>query len=460
MFQQLVSEFELCFHGLGGGTERLATVGGLVSNQLWITNNLALFYNAVHDKQSSVRSKAKHPAKHQMPPSLVPLYFLFRCICLSFELAEPNTIIPSLPSRTHTMKEAVCQHFQIDPANTSVLDIRHLYTSITNIVHNEHNESSDLVADDAGALSNNHSPAVHRKYYSTAHIGAEARRFSAYHHFLGENLHSSDCSFTMTLEPITSTQQRRALQCLFGQLAIFNDCDQEQMIEFSCNSSSKHKYFGIRCGMGKSLSLLIPITIEKLTRRFSGCRVFVLPYAFLKDSAHEAFRTKLNQFKDYLDIQSYAASSITDSSLPIPLTNENPPDILLLTVDAAANLIQYHPSLLRTWHATKALRGVWFDEIQCLFDEYGFRQVYQKLPLYASIGAPVTLLSGSFPYELVESTMKYLKLLPENEILDSNVDVVKSKDLVGSGFTFEVVVVNDIIADTIDLMKDFCSSTG
>ena len=212
--------------------------------------------------------------------------------------------------------------------------------------------------------------------------------------------------------------------------------------------------------MGKSLSLLIPITIEKLTRRFSGCRVFVLPYAFLKDSAHEAFQTKLHQFKDYLDIQSYAASSITDSSLPFPLTNDNPPDILLLTVDAAANLIQYHPSLLRTWHATRALRGVWFDEIQCLFDEYGFRQVYQKLPLYASIGAPVTLLSGSFPYELVESTMKYLKLLPENESLESNVDVVKSKDLVGSGFRFEVIVVNNIIADTIDLMKDFCSNTG
>ncbi len=63
--QKLFSEFEICFHGFGGGAERMATVDGLYDDQCWISNSLLLFYNAVHNKQASVRWPSKNPVKHQ-----------------------------------------------------------------------------------------------------------------------------------------------------------------------------------------------------------------------------------------------------------------------------------------------------------------------------------------------------------------------------------------------------------
>ena len=81
--QKLFSEFEICFHGFGGGAERMATVDGLYDDQCWISNSLLLFYNAVHNKQASVRSPSKNPVKHQPPPSIVLLFILFHKLFVS-----------------------------------------------------------------------------------------------------------------------------------------------------------------------------------------------------------------------------------------------------------------------------------------------------------------------------------------------------------------------------------------
>ncbi|KAL9178466.1 hypothetical protein ACHAXT_003796 [Thalassiosira profunda] len=104
LFQQLASEFEICFHGFGGGSERQTTVLGLFAKQLKITNNLDLFYVAVHGKQANVRSKGKVPVEHQLPRSLLPLYLLFRQITMELETEPSNLAIPPIPSRTFTMK--------------------------------------------------------------------------------------------------------------------------------------------------------------------------------------------------------------------------------------------------------------------------------------------------------------------------------------------------------------------
>jgi hypothetical protein len=44
IIQKLISEFEICFHGFGGGAERMSTIDSLYADQCWITNNLSLFY--------------------------------------------------------------------------------------------------------------------------------------------------------------------------------------------------------------------------------------------------------------------------------------------------------------------------------------------------------------------------------------------------------------------------------
>ncbi len=291
--QKLVSEFEICFHGFGGGAERMSTVDGLFADQCWISNNMSLFYNAVHNKQSSVRSPSKSAVKHKSPPSIVPLFLLFRQVCLSINSATSNEVIPSLTRRTFFMKNALCAHFQIDPKIVSSLDIRHLYTTITNIIYNDHVTENKLVASPHGAQLNNHSHAIHQQHYATVITGSHDRMIEAYHSFLGETMHNSDRNFSISMEPISATQQQRALQSLFGQLSMAHDEDQEKMIDLSCNSNNKHKFFGLRCGLGKSLSILVPVVNEKLSRRGNRCRILVNPYGFLNDSAYVAFTSRL-----------------------------------------------------------------------------------------------------------------------------------------------------------------------
>ncbi len=458
--QKLVSEFEICFHGFGGGGERMSTIDGLYADQCWISNNLSLFYNAVHNKHPSVRSSTKKAVKHQAPPSMVPLFILFHQVCMCFTSSDSNAVIPTLPTRTFTMKNALCAHFQIDPKIVSALDIRHLYTTITNIIYNEHSNSNELVANITGAQLNNHTHAMHQQFYATTIIGSEAKMIETYHSFLGETMHHSDRNFSLTMEPVTSTQQIRSLQCLFGQMALVRDQDQQKMIDISCNSHDRHKFFGLRCGLGKSLSILVPVVNEKISRRGSKCRILVNPYGFLNDSAHEAFSCKLEKFLDVLTIESYSAVDIKEDQIPDGLSQDNPPDILLLTLEAAGNLMQYHPIVLRKWKELDLLHGVWFDEIQCLLDEYDFRHIYQQLPLFASIGIPVTVMSGSFPRKLVNSVMKYLNLLPNHLSNTNTIDQIHSADIVGCGFHFEVVLVKDVFVETLEMINTFKQETG
>ena len=159
-------------------------------------------------------------------------------------------------------------------------------------------------------------------------------------------------------------------------------------------------------------------------------------------------------------MKSYSSRDINDKELPEDLSIANPPDILLLTIEAASNLVQYHPVVLRTWEESDLLHGVWIDEIQTLLDEYDFRTVYQQLPLYGTIGTPVTLMSGSFPRQMVSSVMKYLNLLPQNSIMATSIDEVHSEDIIGSGFYFEVVIVEDIIKETLEMIQQFQNKTG
>ena len=161
----------------------MSTIDGLYADQCWISNNLSLFYNAVHNKHPSVRSSTKKAVKHQAPPSIVPLFILFRQVCMSVTSPDSNAVIPTLPTRTFTMKNALCAHFQIDPKIVSALDIRHLYTTITNIIYNEHSNSNELVANITGAQLNNHTHAMHQQFYATTIIGSEAKMIETYHSF-------------------------------------------------------------------------------------------------------------------------------------------------------------------------------------------------------------------------------------------------------------------------------------
>lgn len=454
VFQELVSQIEILFHGFGGGGERASTVSGLFAKQLHITSSLDMFFYAVHDKEASVKSPRKKAAKHKMPPSCVILYMLFRRICILLECGSSSSVVPIISGRTILMKHAICRHFGLDSKVVSALDIRHFYTSITNDVYARC--PTLLIADDDGAKANNHSAPVHAKHYPTEIVGAEDARYEEYHRVLGETRHASDCNYQLQLDPISDTQLQRALQSLFGQLAAFTSSEQKDMVRYSFNSRTNHKVYFLQCGGGKTLSILLPIAYEKTTMQFGGCRIFILPYVFLVESLREAFESKLQHFD--VTILAYTASSITDSSRPDELNSHDPPDILILTADAAANLVQFHSVLLHTWHTAKLLRGIWIDEVQTIIGEFSLRPCFQQLPKFTTIGPPISLLSGSYAPKMMSSLLHKFNLGNE-----SSVDIVQSPDLIGSGLNLEVIKISDgldIISVAIELVDKYCQDTG
>ena len=58
------------------------------------------------------------------------------------------------------------------------------------------------------------------------------------------------------------------------------------------------------------------------------------------------------------------------------------------------------------------LRAVKTDKVQTLFIEFGFREAYQTIKQFATLGCEVTLLSGSCPKQLVLPLMRSLRLFP------------------------------------------------
>ena len=367
LFQQLVSLIEIIFLGLGGGAERLTTVVGLSANQLWLAANNHLYFYAVHDKVASVKSPTKQACKHKIPPSLVPIYLLFRRIVIELGLGNTSAVIPNIERRTVLMKHALCNFFGISIHDVSVTDIRHLFASVTNIIFQQHPIA--LTADKEGAEANNHSSKVHRRWYSTSVIGGPELRYKNFHNFFGEGDAQSEINSQITRQPVSNGEIRSALQIMYGPLAEFNSSEQEEMVRCSCISKEKNKFYGLGCGIGKSLSLLIPVAVDKMSMQFTGCRMFVLPYVFLLESLREAFVSKLQNFD--VSIIALTGASIDEESPPHDL-KDGPPDILLLTVDAAAKLIRYHHVLLRTWHEAKLIQGIYFDEVQTFLGEFSF----------------------------------------------------------------------------------------
>ena len=254
LFQKLVSLIEVIFHGLGGGAERLTTVASLSANQLRLAGDNNLYFYATHKKVSSVKSPPKQACKHKIPPSLFPIYLLFRQIVIALGMDNTSAVIPNIDRRTVLMKHVLCKIFGISYRVVSATDIRHLYASATNIVHG--NNPIALTADDEGARANNHSSRVHVNWYSTSLRGGQEGRYSAYHDFFGESAIQKELNSQITRLPISTEEIRRALRIMFGPIAEFNGPEQEQMVRYSCSSNDRHKFYGLQCGMGKTLSLL------------------------------------------------------------------------------------------------------------------------------------------------------------------------------------------------------------
>jgi hypothetical protein len=455
-FQQLVSLTEIVFHGLSGGSERGTTIDGLLGCGLRLDPAMHLYFYAIHDKQSKTQnSTGRKQVRHRIPQSAVILVILFRKICLLLGHTG-STLFPRIDNRSHYMKDSIGDIFNFGSNSTSKIDIRKLYTSICNCVFADPTKGTQLIADDEACVMNNHSAGSHLTSYATTLANSEEIMFEKYHEALGEVTIKNFYGRIEVRPHFGDDDILSALQDLVGVHADYRDFEQKQMLRLVCNSYDKHKFFGIACGGGKSLSILVPIVVRLQASLAVGCQIVIEPYSFLRESLKTNYLKRLGHLQAHVQVESYSAADITDGafdSLPSSLRSDNPPHILLLTLDAASNLVSHHKERLAYWSSKNKISGIFFDEIQTAISEFNFRPAYEKLREFATLGVPITCLSGSFPSSLVVPVMRYLRLLPSNNDSDdvalSTIDFVESQDLVGDGFTFWITKVNNFVKSSI-----------
>jgi superfamily II DNA helicase RecQ len=439
--QQITGEMELLFHGCGGGGERFTTVTGLYAKQIRLfTQTKSLYYVLVHDKKASVQNSKDRPVTHKLPDSMVSYYLLYRRISIAL-VQKTSDVISKIPNRRFLMKDSVANHFGIDRSVISDKDIRKLWTTITNLVFEDPGRSGRLVAEKDAAELCNHTSTIHNNFYATHLVNRMEMMYDTYHAFLGQHSRkNTDTVQTMFIE-ISREFQTKSLQFLFGGNATFR-VGQDRMIDICCNNHEKHNFIKLPCGGGKSLSVLLPVTAQYLMRCYGGCNIFIVPYAFLKDSLFMAFKDRLSGIKDWITILNYSAADIPDNSeypLPTELINfQNIAQIIILTIDAASNLFHHHRWVMDQWKRLNCLRSIYVDEIQTMISEFGFRLIYQTIRGMAMFEVPISLLSGSFHHDLVQPIMCYLGL-SESVVGKMDYNFIDGGNSIGTGFDFEVV---------------------
>eukprot|EP01082_Thalassiosira_pseudonana_P006762 g15152.t1 g15152 contig21:689206-692156(+) len=372
LVQRLDAEFMLLLHGCGGGGERQSTIETMFGSQMRIAGG-NIYYYLTHEKQGNIQTVLRDPGT----------------CCL------------------HQLK------------TFSMRDVRQLWAGLINCI----TSSLKLLPSKVGLRC----VTIHWRHIKELRYPSfeESQIFRKYHAMLGED-QCMNSNQAIHFKQVSDGTMLESLRMLFGKDANFNSPEQKQMVQYCCQHSSNHKFIIIGCGGGKTLSLLIPVISSIITHHDIGCRIFIVPYSFLRHSLQSLFSRKLtNLFGSLVTVESYSKSEINESQLPSSL-QQRMPNILILTPDSAANLIEYHSGALQRLNHDNSLKGVYIDEAQTILSEFSFRQSMEKLRRFTELECPITFLSGSFPRSVIPSLLNYFNISGGGE---KSVDLVQSDDL-------------------------------
>eukprot|EP00956_Cyclotella_meneghiniana_P003811 scaffold4607_cov39-Cyclotella_meneghiniana.AAC.3 len=430
-------------------------------------NSFSLYFQTRHGKQGNTRNTKdwlmNALGQHKCPPSTVAFFLLYRCIFSSLPQIKNDEeakkkLFPQFSKSEWSecsgtgLRNELAFLFCADRRLLSGTDQKQMRQFFATMI----NYSSGIVperlsANDTAAQCSSHTAKTHKRNYATTiEYGAGGREeevFFEFHKLLGEYC---DTRFNNDGN-LTRKDYIEALNLL--GFPDFRNKEQEDLIRLSNIGSSKHLFGLLPCGAGKTLAVYLPIVACLLKNYSPGMRILIVPYKFLVESLLSSIKEKTSELEvGEIRVQGYGADSIrNDRKLPSDLEGSNYPNILILTLDAAANLLMYHHQTIVNWKIRKLLSAVFIDEAQILLTESLFRsKVVEPLNRWASVGVQVVCMSGSFPYTAIPSVMKYLGLSSGD---CSDIEIIKSDDLVPSGFSFDVVTCDksDFISYAVDM---------
>ena len=137
------------------------------------------------------------------------------------------------------------------------------------------------------------------------------------------------------------------------------------MVDHCCNSAN-HKFVTLPCGGGKTMAVVVPAICNIMVNKGPGMRILVVPYSFLMETLKHNLNHKLKYYRSHLRIATFTGSEITPTTLPQALCETVPPEVLILNLRAAANLMQHHSPVVENWAKEDRLRGIFFDEVQTI----------------------------------------------------------------------------------------------
>ena len=278
LLARLQSIAELCFFGMGVGAVRHEEVLRLtLLSCQW--HNSYLYYWSESFKRGSMKANSTPKlVEHRLSLSLSKVILLIRHSQIVSMNFDGSKLFPGDPDAS--MLGLVQDIFDLD-CKPQMLNVRHLFTSIGNVIMPEKNMLGDngcLVSTMALTEKSGHTQLTGRKAYGTWLENNDEILYDRYHEGLGEAIMDPP---VIEFVPFSEGILKKALKELLGRKANFRSDNQKRMIDIAANSIVRHAFVGLPCGHGKSLSWMVPTMASYLSGRHVGLRIVILPYKFL-----------------------------------------------------------------------------------------------------------------------------------------------------------------------------------
>lgn len=197
----------------------------------------------------------------------------------------------------------------------------------------------------------------------------------------------------------------------------------------------RHCHVSIPCGGGKSMAWILSTFAFHLQGYATNVSIVIAPYKFLTAYHVMKAESMFENFSPGPTVGTIGTTEISEDVLPDSIRDIHKlPNLLFMTVDAIARLVDCHWETLSSWARSGLLRKIYIDEVHTLPSEYNFRSCYQRLNKLCKLAIPIMTMSGSIPIQLAHSLSKYLGTTST----DTNFDLIDGGDPVGNGFTLKV----------------------
>jgi len=436
--EKLCSILELTLYGLGLGSGRLEQVIHISTTAFKWAHN-CFYYGLGSLKRGSIKAKSGDLEEHKLPFCLDRCLLLTRLIftkltCLDF---GSKKLFPTLPSRKYSMMHLVRSIFGLKDDVGETIQVRHLFHSILNILYPDGVSLYGITITMPGLCGMcHHSPETGRLKYSGKPVYWKEQFFLDYHHNLGDRTSVIDTKI-IPQAPCLDSDALDILKMVFGSDANFRSGKQKDAMLSVLNKRNNHRAILLGCGAGKTILALASTLEAHMRGTMKSMTILVAPHINLVGHQIGQIKSLLhNVHKSSDEVNNISVEHFTTlgNILPPSLDGEHLPHIAVMSIMAFSSLVKFHHNKMQWWYDHGFLGHLFLDEIQLMTSEGTIRKEYECLSTIASVGAPVTLLSGSLSKGILGVLADYLGLRSST----TPIDVISGNDLVGTHFNFEV----------------------